>query len=195
MRNIPREKGLLRDNRGITYLFVMLSIVVLGLMATAAAKQWKTTMQREREAELLARGIEIQYAIGAYSALQKKGRVVPGEVYPMTLEELTRQPKPVLRKVYPDPLTGKEWGYVRDQAGRIKGVRSTSKEEPIKQHEFPPAVRHFDGLTRYTDWVFQYPSASTPVVPTVPGQQPASPGGTPTAPATPAAPAAPNSAQ
>jgi len=55
MRNIPREKGLLRDNRGITYLFVMLSIVVLGLMATAAAKQWKTTMQREREAELLTR--------------------------------------------------------------------------------------------------------------------------------------------
>ncbi len=172
--------SLLRNTRGATYLFVMLAVVLIGISVTVAAKQWKTVVQREKEADLLARGIEIQNAIAAYSAQQKKGRVVPGEIYPLTLEELTTQPKPVLRKVYTDPLTGSDWEYVRDpNTGRIKGVKSKSTAEPIKQHDFPVALRHFEGLTSYNAWVFQYPNASTPQVPmtqpTAPGQ-PTTPG-------------------
>src|SRR5438093_539144 len=164
-----RQVTVMRDSRGVTYLFVMLAVVLMGISATVAAKQWKTVMQREREAELLTRGIEIQNALAVYSGQQKKGRVVPGEVYPLTLEELTKQPLPALRKAYKDPLTGNDWEYVRDPAGRIMGVRSKSKAEPIKQHDFPPALRHFEGLTSYYLWVFQYPNASTPQTPQ--GQQ------------------------
>src|SRR2546427_543132 len=174
-----------RGERGVTYLFVMLAVVLVGISVTVAAKQWKTVVHREREAELLARGIEIQNAIAAYSAQQKKGRVVPGEIYPLTLEELTKQPKPVLRKAYKDPMTGNDWEYVRDPTGRIKGVRSKSKAEPFKQKGFPPVVRHFDGLTSYNDWVFQHPNASTPQAPV---GQPTTPG-RPTAPGQPAPPA------
>ena len=155
----------LRNARGVTYLLVMLAVVLMGISVTVAAKQWKAVVQREHEAELLARGIEIQNALAVYSAQQKKGRVVPGEIYPLTLEELTKQPKPVLRKVYTDPITSGDWEYVRDPTGRIKGVRSKSKAAPFKQKDFPPGVRHFDGLASYNDWVFQYPNASTPQVP------------------------------
>jgi hypothetical protein len=89
-----------------------------------------------------------------------------------------------LRKAYKDPITGDDWEYVRDPAtARIKGVRSKSKAEPFKQHNFPPAVRHFEGVTSYYLWVFQYPNASTPQIqpaqPTPPGQP------TPQAPGTP----------
>src|SRR3989475_997877 len=174
-----------RGERGVTYLFVMLAVVLVGISVTVAAKQWKAVLQREKESDLLARGIEIQTALAVYSAQQKKGRVVPGEIYPLTLEELTKQPKPVLRKAYKDPMTGSDWEYVRDPTGRIKGVRSKSKAEPFKQKDFPPVVRHFDGLTSYNDWVFQHPNASTPQAPvaqqtttgppTAPGQ-PTSPG-------------------
>jgi type II secretory pathway pseudopilin PulG len=178
------------NRHGATYLFLMLAIVLMGLALTVAAKQWKTMVQREKEAELLFRGIEIQSALATYSAAMKKGRVVPGEIYPQSLEELTKPPKPFLRKAYTDPITAGDWEYVRDPTGRIKGVKSKSKAEPFKQHGFPPAVRHFEGLTSYEAWVFQYPSASTPQTP--PGQ-PTTPG-QPTAPGQPAPAAQPGAA-
>ena len=180
--------------RGATYLFVMLAVVLVGISATVVAKQWKAAMQREQEAELLARGVEIQNAIASYSAQQKKGRVMPGEIYPQTLEELTKQPKPALRKDYKDPITGGDWEYVRHTDGRIKGVRSKSTAEPFKQTGFPPALRHFAGLTRYDQWVFQHPNTSTPTA-AQPQPAPGPPGAPglplPGAPPVPGAPPAP----
>ena len=164
--------------RGATYLFVMLAVVLVGISASVVAKQWKAVVQREHETELLARGMEIQNALAAYSGQQKKGRVMPGEIYPLTLEELTQQPKPSLRKAYKDPITGGDWEYIRDPAGRIKGVKSKSKAEPFKQTGFPPALRHFEGLTNYNAWVFQYPNYSTPQAP----QAPPATAGTPATP-------------
>jgi type II secretory pathway pseudopilin PulG len=183
--------------RGATYLFVMLAVVLVGLSASVVAKQWKAVVQREQEAELLARGVEIQNALAAYSGQQKKGRVMPGEIYPLTLEELTKQPKPALRRDYKDPITGGDWEYIRDPAtGRIKGVRSKSTAEPFKQTGFPPAVQHFTGLTSYDQWVFQHPNTSTPktpqAAPTAPGTTPAPP--TAPVPPPPVAPAAPPAA-
>jgi type II secretory pathway pseudopilin PulG len=181
-----------KGERGATYLFVMLAVVLMGIAVTVAATQWKAVVQREQEAELLARGIEIQNALAAYSAQQKKGRVFPGEIYPLTLEELTKQPKPVLRKAHQDPITGGDWEYVRDPAtGRIKGVKSKSKAAPFKQSGFPPAVRHFEGLAGYDQWVFQYPNASMPQAPQVPQVPPAPgvPASTPPPPVTPPPPA------
>jgi type II secretory pathway pseudopilin PulG len=182
-----------RRERGATFALLMLAVALMGITLTVAARQWKAVVQREKEAELLFRGIEIQSALAAYSAQQKKGRVVPGEIYPLTLEELTKPPKPVLRKAYKDPMTGEDWAYVRDPTGRIKGVNSKSTAEPFKQSDFPPAVQHFQGLTSYNAWVFQHPSAFTPQAPqTPPG--PGSPGSptalgvpSPTPPTTPAA--------
>jgi type II secretory pathway pseudopilin PulG len=154
------------NQRGTTYLILMFLIVVMSIGATAATKQWKTVVQREKEADLLAHGIEIQTAIGAYSTTMKQGRVVPGELYPLTLEELTKPPRPLLRKVYKDPITANDWEILRDPATNgIKGVRSASTLAPIKQHEFPAAVVHFENLTAYNTWLFQHPSPSTLQVP------------------------------
>jgi type II secretory pathway pseudopilin PulG len=139
----------------------MIAIVLMGLSMTVAAKQWKTVVQRVKEADLLARGLEIQGAIALYSATMKQGRVVPGELYPLTLEEMTKSPRPVLRKVYADPITGGDWEYVREPDGRIKGVRSSSTLSPIRQHGFPTQLQHFEGLPYYHDWVFQHPNSST----------------------------------
>src|SRR3989449_5476196 len=78
---------LCQEERGVTYLLVMLAVVLMGISVTVAAIQWKAVVQREREAELLARGIEIQTALAAYSFQQKKGRVgFSGEIYPLTLD-------------------------------------------------------------------------------------------------------------
>jgi type II secretory pathway pseudopilin PulG len=151
----------LRGNeRGITYLFLMFAIVLIGITTTTAAKQWKGMIQREQEADLLTKGIEIQNALALYSATMKAGRVTQAEVYPQSLAELTRLPKPFLRKPYRDPMTHGEWDYLKGPYGGIMGVRSKSVAEPIRKHEFPLPVRHFDGKRSYREWVFQFPNPS-----------------------------------
>lgn len=172
----------LANARGVTYLFLMIVIVLMGINMTVAAKQWKTVVQRVKEADLLAHGVEIQEAIAAYSANIKKARVAMGEAYPLTLEELTRPPRPVLRKVYADPITGGDWEYVREPNGGIKGVRSRSTLEPIRQQGFPQKLQHFEGLLYYHDWVFVHPNASSALAPQPgpgagPGSTPPGPGG------------------
>jgi type II secretory pathway pseudopilin PulG len=149
------------NERGVTYLMLMFVIVLIGMATTIAAKQWKVVVQREREADLLAKGIEIQNALAFYSAAYKAGRVMPGEVYPQTLADLTKLPKPFLRKAYRDPMGQGEWDYLRAPTGGIMGVRSKSRAKPFRQRDFPPAVRHFEGRATYYDWVFQHPSPSS----------------------------------
>jgi len=149
------------DSRGVTYLTVMFAIVLIGITLAAVGKHWKMIVQREKEADFLAKGIEIQNALALYSATMKVGRILPGEMYPQSLVELTRPPKPFLRRVYQDPITGGDWEYLRAPTGGIMGVRSKSKLKPIKETEFPLAVRHFEKRRTYRDWVFQHPNASS----------------------------------
>ena len=151
----------LRNLHGSTYLVLMFLIVIMAIGITAAAKQWKTVVQREKEADLLWRGIEIQTAIQFYSNAKKVGSLIPGEKYPLTLEELTKPPKPFLRKAYKDPITGGDWQYIPGPTGGIMGVKSASTLASLKQHQFPAAVAHFEGFDKYNEWVFQFPSAST----------------------------------
>jgi hypothetical protein len=169
------SSSLRRQEAGFSYLMVMMAVTVMGLIMTMAARQWKTMIQRELEADLLAKGIEIQTALALYSAHAKLGRVMPGEVYPQTLAELTRSPNPFLRKVYLDPVGRDEWHLIHAPTGGIMGVRSKSRERPIKQGDFPPAVRHFQGTPTYFDWAFQYPNPSmaagaSPIMMPGPGQ-------------------------
>ena len=149
------------NERGVTYLFLMFAIVLIGLSTTVAAKQWKAMVQRELEADLLSKGIEIQSALALYSATMKAGRVTPAEVYPQSLAELTRLPKPFLRKAYTDPMSHGDWEYVRSPTGGIMGVRSKSRGTPFKKHDFPQVVRHLEGRASYHDWIFQHPNPST----------------------------------
>jgi type II secretory pathway pseudopilin PulG len=131
-------RGHLRNTDGITYLALMFSIVLIGISVSAAARQWTVMVQREKEADLMAKGIEIQNAIALYSNTMKIGRILPSEIYPQSLAELTRTPKPYLRRVYQDPMSGGDWEYMRAPTGGIMGVRSKSKAKPIKERDFPP---------------------------------------------------------
>ena len=178
------------NEQGLTYLMLMFVVVLIGISTTAVAKQWRAMVQRELEADLITKGIEIQNALALYSASKKAGRVMPGEVYPQSLAELTRLPKPFLRKVYADPMTHGEWEYLRAPTGGIMGVRSKSRSTPFRKHDFPQAIRHFEGRASYYDWVFQYPNPSSGgMVPQ--GQSPtqmiAAPNPAPGAPPTPGA--------
>src|SRR5437879_13308002 len=86
---ISRQRRV-RNERGVTYLMLMFAIVLIGIATTAAAKQWKVIVQRELEADLLAKAIEIQNALAFYSATLTAGRVRLGAPSPQTQAELMR---------------------------------------------------------------------------------------------------------
>lgn len=156
---------------------MLLAIVLIGLVLSVGSRQWKMAIQREQEVDLLMKGMEIQNALAAYSVAIKAGRVTQEEYYPGTLAELTRPPRPFLRKAYLDPMTGSDWELLRAPTGGIMGVRSRSKSLAIKRSDFPPPIRHFEGLSRYSEWVFQHPNPSSTGI----GVPAAPPGGSPPA--------------
>jgi type II secretory pathway pseudopilin PulG len=162
---------------GFTYLTVLFVVAFMGLGLAIAGQVWQTAIMREREAQLLYAGNQYRRAIERYylSGLNQ---------YPRTLEDLLKDPrKPgtqrYLRKLYPDPLTGKsEWGVMKAPDGGIMGVYSQSEDKPIKTAGFALVNRDFEGAAKYADWKFAYnPAAAQVPVPqqTPQGTQPAPP--------------------
>jgi type II secretory pathway pseudopilin PulG len=81
---------------------MLLMIAVMGIMAATLVTSIKFDIKRDREEEMIHRGVQYSRAIRAY--YKKFGR------YPATIENLenTNQMR-FLRKRYKDPLTGKDF--------------------------------------------------------------------------------------
>lgn len=141
---------------GFSYLFVMFTVVVMGLTVSVAMRQWKTEIRREKEAELLFRGDEIRRGIELYYLTARAGF----NAYPRKLEELIKDPnssatRRYLRKLYKDPITNQDFELVKE-GDKLKGVRSKSTAMPIKKGNFPPQYQQFALKSSYRDWVFEY---------------------------------------
>jgi hypothetical protein len=124
-------------------------------MLTAVSGVWQTTVQREREAQLIWVGHQYRLAIASYYSR--------GNRYPDTLEQLVqddRSPVPLhhLRRLYVDPVTGKaDWTLVLTADGqRITGVASSSNAKPIKRAGFDPVDAAFEQTECYCAWQFVY---------------------------------------
>lgn len=146
------------NHEGSVLLFVLVAVTILGLMAGIAGSTWKTITQRAKEEELLWRGNQYRKAIGAYYTAGHAGKQ---GIFPQTLEQLLRDPRMVgavryLRRLYLDPLTGKDWIPVTDSTGRIRGVRSSSQLEPLKKANFTEENKDFSGKATYNEWQFIY---------------------------------------
>jgi type II secretory pathway pseudopilin PulG len=147
--------------RGAGFLALLLVIAAMSAAAATAAQWTSAVMQREREAQLLWAGVQIQRALLAYA------QTAPDELrrYPRSLDELlldTRAtaPRRHLRRVYEDPMASDgQWALVRDNAGRIVGVHSRSMRAPMKRSRFAAEAARFEKASTYTQWVFGVPAA------------------------------------
>jgi type II secretory pathway pseudopilin PulG len=140
---------------GYTYIGLLVSIVILGLMLTMVARVWSTTEQRERETQLLWIGHAYRTAISSYFSM--------GHQYPLTLELLLTDdrfpvPKHHLRQLYADPMTGKaDWTLIMSPTGQgIMGVASSSEAQPIKRDGFDSIDDTFKDADCYCLWKFVY---------------------------------------
>ena len=158
----PEKRGLslfsIRQ-RGFTYLAVLITVATLGGALGAAATVHSQQAQREKEAELLFVGDQYRQAIASYYERTPGG----AKRYPQKLEDLLedrRSPVPQrhLRRLYPDPMTGKEMAPLEAPMGGIMGVSSPSEAAPIKTGNFRPRDKSLaaDGITKYSEWKFAY---------------------------------------
>ena len=137
--------------KGFTLIGMLVVVAVMGAGLAAFGQVASHAAQREKEAELLFRGDQYRQAIASYYA--------KGKTYPAALGDLVqdkRFPMPVrhLRRLYPDPITGQEWGLVDAPGGGVMGVYSKSPAAPVKTGGFSPANQHFADAPRYMDWQF-----------------------------------------
>lgn len=146
---------------------VLVVVALVGISAALTGQSWSSLMQREREGELLWRGLQYRRAIESYSAIRHGNGPA---LFPRSLDDLVKDPRslsPVrhLRKAYADPMGGGEWELIKDEGGRIRGVRSTSSKSPFRQAGFPEGLENFAGKTSYRDWEFiARPQAPPPPV-------------------------------
>jgi type II secretory pathway pseudopilin PulG len=192
-----------RRVEGFTYLTVMFVIAILLGGLAIVGETWETSARREKEAELLFVGNQYRRAIGLYYAS------TPGVVkrYPRTLEDLIKDPRQPdtqrhIRRLFPDPMTGKEWVVIKGADGGVQGVYSASEEAPLKIAGFRVRDASFEGAQKYSDWKFIHTAPAAPAQPAAkpgaaaPGAaQPgtAQPGAEPAAPRQEPTPAAPRS--
>lgn len=147
-----------QNQRGAALLVVLIVVVVLGLGAGIAGTSWQTIVQRAKERELLYRGEEYRKAIESYFLGNDVGQQ---GTLPTSLEDLLEDPRPLyrvrhLRRLYSDPMTGKEWFIIRNKAKKIIGVRSTSTKVPFKRENFELQHEKFSEAETYQDWEFIY---------------------------------------
>lgn len=139
----PRRPPRPRTGRGFTYVLLLFSVALLGTGLAALGTQWQVAAQREREAELLFRGLQIRDALQRFNAATPAGT----PPLPQALDELLvdgrgLEPRFHLRRLYADPFTGQaDWVLLRDAAGGIVGVHSRSQRPALRRHGLPVASR------------------------------------------------------
>lgn len=150
---------MVRRVQGFTYMTVLFAVAIMAGGLALIGEVWSTSNAREREAELLHVGNEYRKAIERYYLLG------PQRQYPRNLSDLLKDPRMpgtvrYLRKLYPDPITGKdEWGLVKSADGGFAGVYSLSESAPLKSAGFAVRDAAFEGKSKYSDWQFVFSPA------------------------------------
>lgn len=121
--------------RGIVYPMLLGAILIIGVATAGVAELWTTQVKREKEQELLFRLGEFRRAIARYRADHNR---LPKELKDLLDDRTQLQTRRYLRRIYPDPMTGKaDWSLklVVDRAGVVSGiedVHSTSAGKPLR---------------------------------------------------------------
>lgn len=159
---------------GFTYIGLLIFIALMGIALAGTGVVWHTQIRRERERELLFVGDQFRRAIGQYYDRSPVGSTrFPQSLADLLLDKRYAATQRYLRRVYPDPITGKaEWGFVKGPEDRIVGVYSLSEDAPLKRAGFPANYEDFEGKEHYRDWRFVYAPPAPAVQPQLQQPQP-----------------------
>lgn len=114
MRRPPRLRLRLparrRGEHGYNMVVLMVLVTVMNVLIAAALPAWSGVIQREKEQELIFRGLQYAEAIRVFQ--QRFGRL------PIRLEELVEVEPRSIRRLWEDPMRGEaRWGLIFAGAG------------------------------------------------------------------------------
>lgn len=163
LRRLPRARRRADGQGGFTYLGVLVTVAVLGLLASSGIQLSALAQRRSAELALLDIGAEFSDALQRYAAATPPG--MPTQ--PPNLDALLRDPRsPVprryLRRIYPDPFTGStDWGitYARGSTGVVE-IYSRSTARTLKRAHFEPRFAGFEGTRQLSSWRFSLQTAA-----------------------------------
>jgi len=121
--------------RGAVYPILLIGILMIGVATAGVAELWSTEVKREKEDELLFRLGEYRRAIARYQADHNR---LPKELKDLLEDRTQLQTRRYLRRIYPDPFTGKaDWklDLLADRSGVVSGIQnvhSQAQGKPIK---------------------------------------------------------------
>lgn len=166
----------LHSERGSALMIVLVMVVILGLCSGWCGMTLKSIRQREKEEELLWRGTQYRRAIERFVKLRQpatqpgqpqppRNQAAAAANYPRTLEDLIKDPNQTttvrhLRKLFKDPMTGEDFVVIVAPGGGVKGVRSASKDKPMKADNFSKEYEPFKDAESYAKWEFVYEPGS-----------------------------------
>lgn len=177
-----------RRQQGFTYLGLIVLVTVIGLVGAATLKVESLIRRAQAEEELLEIGAEFSRALRSYAAATPRGqRQIPPKLQDLLRDPRFPYPRRHLRKIYIDPITGKdEWGimYLSGESGVI-GVHSLSDSKPLKIANFDARFQNFDKADLISDWRFTMTGQGAlppgqrgtrpPLAPPPPGREPLPP--------------------
>jgi type II secretory pathway pseudopilin PulG len=161
-------------------------VAVMSVLVAAALPYWSQVMRREREAELIFRGLQYAEAIRVFQLRFNR--------LPNTLDELVEVSPRSIRRLWKDPMTDNgRWTPIFAQAGQAGrgrqivggtgpgGQESDSEEDGtrpgrgrrtgpiigVRSRSRDESVREFMGRSVYAEWQFTVELIPVPV--TVPG--------------------------
>lgn len=124
-----------RRHAGFTYLWLLFVLAIGSAGLAAIAQRWSTATQRDKEAELIFRGHEIQRALASYwAASSAHGNALPQRLQDLVEDRRGPETRRHLRRVYTDPFTGQaDWQLIMSEPdGGIRGVRSRALAPAMK---------------------------------------------------------------
>lgn len=154
----------LRSTAGFTYIAALFMVAVMGIMLGAVGQSVRVIMQREREKELIFRGLQYRDAFERWSKTGVPLKDLKDLFEPTISNNANKSNDRFIRRLYKDPVTGGEWRKLPDPPDPIQGiygVASTSNEEPFKQGNFPEVIKNFEGKKKYSEWEFVYKKTVT----------------------------------
>ena len=142
--------------RGYALIAALILVVGVSLAVTLAVQRASFEQRRERERELLFVGLQFRKAFASYAAAAGSTGT---QAYPKSLDDLIQDKRGValvrhLRRIYPDPVTGKADWILDTQQDRVVGVHSRSLLAPVKRADFPAGLSSFALAKSYQDWRF-----------------------------------------
>jgi type II secretory pathway pseudopilin PulG len=187
------------EKKAYTLAAVLIFTTLLMIGLTVVVQSWSNLTQREREEELIFRGMQYVEAIRVFKT--RNGR------NPVRLKELIEygpgKPR-CIRKLYKDPITNSDkWGLIFQGNIKWPAIQPAQPQEGMPTTPLPPSsmemkpleglaegeppqmpiigvfststkdsLRTFMGRKRYCDWEFSEMLLSLPGAGTIPVQMP-----------------------